>query len=662
MQNKIIIFILNIFFLCNITPLFSEENPIQTQTGTRDGFLEELEWLQAEDVVFTASRHEQKLSETAASVFVITQEDVRRSGLNSIPELLRMVPGLHVARIDANKWAISIRGSNDRYANKLLVLIDGRSVYTPLFSGVYWDVQDTLLEDIERIEVVRGPGGTLWGANAVNGIINIITKNAKDTQKGLMTGSFGEKERGMGGLRYGGKIGNNAYFRVFGKYYNHDRFSLAEHSDEESKDNWDMKRGGYRIDWDLSNEDSLTFQGDIYNGNEREARDKSGGGFSSENIDVSGGNALGRWKHIFSNTSNMALQMYYDRTNRKTATLRENRYTFDIDFQHRFRLGNRNELIWGLGYRFTQDDTKGFSIMSLDPNGRGDNLFSAFIQEDISLIENKLNLIIGSKFEYNDYTGFEIQPSLRAIWRPTRRQTVWASASRAVRTPSRIEETNRLEFSFPSFTHIFTGNRDLESEDLFSLEAGYRIRPTKRLSLDITTFYNLYDKLINAVFDTGFFIQDTFANAFSGETYGIEAMASWNATESWELIAGYTYFEEMNFQAHEDIGDIDAEELIGGNPHNQFNVRSLLDLPCNLQLDTALFYVDSINVFDTAGEIHKYFRFDARIGWQPTESLDISIVGTNLLDDKHTEYKGSDGIPSFTEIERAVYARITWKY
>ncbi len=636
MKNTIILFLF-------ILPLFAAfppqsalpEDNISQQSILQNQFMEELKWLQEESVVSTASRREQKVSETPAAVFVISQEDIRRSGANSIPEVLRMAPGVHVARIDANKWAITMRGFNNRYADKLLVLIDGRTVYTPLFSGTYWDVQDTMLEDIERIEVIRGPGGALWGANAVNGIINIITKSAKDTQGGLFTGSAGSEERGMGGLRYGSKIGGNAYFRIYSKYFNHDDFVLE--SGDSANDSWESARAGFRVDWDYSSKDVLTFQGDIYTGDESERNNFR----QSSDIYVSGGNLRANWKHAISDTSDMMLQIYYDRTNRITTSIEEERDTFDIDFQHSLRLTGWNEFIWGLGYRYTQNDTEDDDGLLLDPQNRENNLFSMFLQDEFSFFEDTVKVTFGTKFEHNDYTGFEIQPSLRVLWAFTYTQTVWAAVSRAVRTPSRVESDIIIDYS-PYY--YFTGNDDLDAENLLAYEIGYRIQFSKKLSLDIATFYNMYDSIINDVND------ETFENIFDVESYGIETTLNWQITNQWRLVQSYTYFDidSTNFTSTDPLSD----------PHSQFNIRSLLNLPHNMELDAALFYVDS---FTSLGRnINDYVRFDVRLGWHITKYLEASLVGTNLLDDNHLEYNARSVAP--TEIERAVYAKLTWRF
>lgn len=457
-KMKKTIFLFTLFFVLNSYPVFSEDVP-EPIIMAKAAIEEELQWLQAEAIVFSVSRREQKVSETAAAVYVISQEDIRRSGVTSIPEVLRLVPGIQVAKVNSNMWAISTRGFNLRFANKLLVLIDGRTVYNPMFSGVYWNSKDTLLEDVERIEVIRGPGAAMWGANAVNGIINIITKDAENTQGSLVTGGVGNEEKGFGAFRYGGKIRDDVSYRGYVKYFNRDEYigSLGE----DSNDNWEALQGGFRIDKDTANMNSFTLQGDIYNGD--------AGSLNDINIpfppystrlnvseDFSGGNILGRWEKTFSDTSDMALQLYFDREEETFAfikTFKNMTTTYDIDFQHRFKLNDRQDITWGLGYRYLLTNYKNSNNVVFDPTSRDLNLYSAFIHDEISLIQDRLKLILGSKFEHNSFTGVEMQPNGRLLWTPHERHSAWASVSRAVRTPSRADH-------------------DLSSFYLFSLPAG----------------------------------------------------------------------------------------------------------------------------------------------------------------------------------------------
>ncbi len=684
MQKTAKYFILFILFAFSTTQLFSEESSTpQKNTDATDAIHHEIRWLQAEAIVFSASRQEQKVSDTAAAVYIITQEDIRRSGATHIPDLLRMVPGLQVAQMDANKWAISSRGFNARFGNKLLVLIDGRSVYTPLFSGVYWDVQNYLLADVERIEIIRGPGSTLWGSNAVNGVINIITKDSKETQGGLLTGKAGDEERAVGAFRYGGKIGKDASYRLYSKGFKHDDSGQVVNSDTNGNDKWRMAQVGMRMDWNVSSANSLMFQGNIYEGDANDLVIDSSQ--PRRNTELSGGHVLGRWKHIFSDTSESTFQMYFDQTFRKTAISREVRNTSDFDFQHKFCLGDRQEFIWGMGYRYVTDDIVGFRDLTYDnddssmTNSRYDNLLNMFVQDEITLIDDKLRLILGSKVSHNDYTGLEIQPNLRLIWKPAERHSVWATVSRSVRTPNRFEHdsvNNVVTFTTgPSTTSTIqiAGSHDFNSEILTAYELGYRVQPTKRFSFDIATFCNIYDDLQTAEDATPFIDPNNatntinpvnFDNKMDGETFGMEILANWNVTDSWKLTAEYTYLQMLLHldNASNDFGrdlpDVWRDEFTEGeSPQNQGSLRSYLNLPYNLEFDTSLYYVDHLASFD----VPSYIRLDARLGWQPTESLDVSVGVKNLLDNEHLEIGSSESRNS-AEIERGVYFKVDWRF
>jgi iron complex outermembrane recepter protein len=365
--------------------------------------------------VTSVSRKEQKLSKVAAAIYVITQEDIRRSGATTIPDLLRMVPGLDVAQVDANSWAISSRGFNDPRANKLLVLIDGRTVYDPTFSGVYWDQQSVPLEDVERIEVIRGPGATVWGANAVNGVINIITKSSKATQGGLVTAGGGSSEAHEL-VQYGGKAGRNGTYRIFGSYDNYNNH--VNKADQSADDAWHLTHGGFRSDWDLTPRDTLTAEADIIAGRERQVLTTFislypplAATFDNP-IRPGGGDILGRWTHTFSGRSDMALQVYYNGINRTDYGARELSNTFDLDFQHHLAIGSRQDVVWGFEYRHTSDSIlQGYAI-SFNPSSLSQNLTSAFVQDEIRLADS-VSLTLGSKIEHNIYTGFEAEPSGR---------------------------------------------------------------------------------------------------------------------------------------------------------------------------------------------------------------------------------------------------------
>lgn len=574
--------------------------------------------------VTSVSKKAQKLSDAAAAVFVITQEDIRRSGATTIPDVLRMAPGVDVARIDGNKWAISIRGFNGRFANKLLVLMDGRTVYTPVYSGVFWDVQDTLLEDIERIEIIRGPGATLWGANAVNGVINIITKQAKDTQGALITGGYGTEEQGFSGARYGGKTNDSAFYRAYFKYFNRGDSVTAEGVD--GADGWNAFQGGGRIDWDASPDNALTVQGDIYSG---EAGDRLTLPTLSppysvsldEDTDYSGGNVLGRWLHHFSPSSNMALQVYYDRTKREDTILDMTPDTFDVDFQHSFALGSRHHVVWGMNYRLYSDQILGSDYGDFDPESADNHLAGMFLQDEITLIENRLSCLLGSKFEYNTFPGFEIQPNARLLWTPDPRHSIWAAVSRAVRTPSRGELEGRVdEFvipgPLPTLVSVY-GNPDFGSEDLIAYEAGYRWQTVNNLSFDIAPFYNDYAELRSVEVGSPF-LQESMGipylvlpiypgNKMAGQTYGVEAVADWHPYQWWRLQVVYSFLQ-MDLYLDENSTDT-TSEIDGESPSNQLSLRSLMNLPANLELDLWLRYVDDL----PAQGVPAYVTMDAQL-------------------------------------------------
>ncbi len=616
--------------------------------------------------VTSVSKYPEKLSAAAAAVAVLTQDDIHSSGFTSIPEALRLVPGLDVARVDSHTWAISSRGFNDVFANKLLVMIDGRTVYTPLFSGVFWEVQDTLLEDIDRIEVVRGPGATLWGANAVNGVINIITKSARDTQGLLVSGGGGTEDRGFADIRYGVKIDEDTFLRVYAKYFNRDSSLLPD--DTTAHDAWDMFRGGFRLDWEPTKENSFTFQGDIYTGNQDEnylvpTTTFPFAGKIQATDTVSGGNLLGRWSHSFSADSQLTVQAYYDRTERQSPIFAEDRDTGDIDLQHRFALGERQEVIWGLGFRSTHDDVTNSLNVSLLPNHRTLNLYSAFLQDEVSIVPERLRLTVGSKFEHNDFTGFEIQPSARALWTPGYSQTFWASVSRAVRTPSRAESDIRLNpappVPLPPGSITILGNPDMESEVLLAYELGYRIQPIDQLKVDLTAFYNDYDDL-RTLEPTmpGPISPSKVANNLFGESYGTEISATAQVTNRWRLQGSYSYLE---VQLHRKAGSHDnstEKATEGSSPRNQFFIRSLFDLGWNIQFDSTLRYVDTL----PGPKIPSYLTLDLRLAWSPRKDLEFAIVGQNLLDDRHLEFAPTFVGTQQTEVERSVYGTVVWRF
>jgi len=588
--------------------------------------------------VTSVSRRESTIGQSAAAISVITQDDIRRSGATSIPEALRMVPGMNVAQIDASNWAISARGFNNNTANKLLVLMDGRSVYTPLFSGVFWDVQDTMMQDVDRIEVIRGPAGAVWGANAVNGVINVITKDAKDTQGALVTGGGGSELRDFGAAQYGWQVKDDVFARIYVKHADHDETVFR--SGAPGQDDWSMTQSGFRLDGQPSPDNHYTLQGDIYSGETDLAN-------SSENTDLAGGNILGRVTQKMSDGSDVKLQMYYDRTQRDIpATFVEHRDTFDIDFQYHVPIGKQHDVTMGLGYRYSTDAV-GNRVITFVPDRESLNLFSAFIQDEIQLVPEKLRLTLGSKFEHNDFSGFEIEPSARLLWTITKRQTAWVAVSRAVRTPTQLETD--LTIVAPGASLI--GNKDFDSEVELAYEAGYRIQPVDWLAVDIAAFYNNYDDLRSLELNGTIFSEE---NKLNGQTYGVEIGSTVQPTEWWTIRAAYTF---LNVQVQTDPGstDVSSESLEGNDPRNQYYVRSSFDLPYHFELDCTWRYVGEL---ETQG-VPSYMAFDARLGWHPTDQLELAVVGQNLFDNRHPEF-GTGAAQH--EIERGVYAMFTYKW
>jgi iron complex outermembrane receptor protein len=614
--------------------------------------------------VTSVSKRAQKVADAPAAVTVLTGEDIRRSGATSIPEALRMVPGLHVAQIDGSKWAITARGFNSQFANKLLVLIDGRSVYTPLFSGVFWDVQDVMLEDVDRIEVVRGPGGTLWGANAVNGVINIITKPADATQGLLVAAGAGSIDRYFTQTRIGGSLGHGAHYRVYAKYF--DRASLETDTGASAHDGWDMARGGFRVDWNATGSDSLTFQGDFYDGDEDDTLLTG----TQESQAIRGGNFLTRWNHEFSNGSATQFQLYYDRTDRNVqALLTEKRNTVDLELQHRFQPLRRHDVVVGAGYRMNADHIDP-RLTAFSPESRTDHLASSFVQDEITLIENLLSVTLGSKFEYNDYTGFEFQPSGRSLYTPSDRHSLWAAISRAVRTPSRAD--NDVAFTAPSQDlpatfDTYAGNRGLDSETLLAYEIGYRGRPLDSVSLDVAAYYNDYEDIrSNEVLasvpcpspplppaTTCRTLQ--FGNGIDASGWGVEASATWVATPFWQLQAGYSYMD-LDVEIEPGSTDTTSVSQEGDTPRNQFFALSRVNLPFDLEFDTSLYWVQGLR----SQPVDDYTRLDLRLGWRPLEQLELSLVGQNLTESRHEEFENGLFLLR-SQVPRSVYGKVTWR-
>jgi iron complex outermembrane recepter protein len=633
--------------------------------------LEELSQIE----VTTPSKAPVEAFRTASAIYVITGEDIRRSGATTIPEALRLAPGVEVARIDSSKWSIGIRGFGSRLTRSVLVLIDGRTVFTPLFDGTYWEVQDTLLEDIDRIEVIRGPGGTIWGPNAVNGVINIITKDTKDTQGTLVSAGGGNVEQGFVDFRYGGGDGKNFHYRVYGKAYTR---SPEYHPDGRNFDDWRAAQGGFRMDWERNDRDTFTLQGDLYDEEAGESVQATSytqpySQIVDANALLSGGNIMGRWERVVSDGNDIQLQIYYDRTNRHEPNFGETRNTFDADFLQRLRLPARQEVTWGLGARAGPvNDIEVVSGLTFLPNSRTDYLLTGFVQDEIGIVNDRLSLIVGTKLLKTNFTsGVDLEPSTRLLWTPSEKQTFWAAFTHALRTPSDAEENFYLSGFIgttadgtPYFAR-FNANTQFAPEQLNGYEVGYRRLLSQKLYVDVTGFYNHYHDLFSedfagaTFFETSpapphFLLPAQFRNGLLAYTKGVEIAPEWRPTESWRLRGSYSYLH-MKVYPSPHSGDVGtAPGIQGSSPQHQVSVQSGLDLPKSLQLDLDYRYVSAL----PGQRVAAYSTGDARIGWRFAREFDLSLIGTSLFQPWHVESGGDPG--ALVGINRSVYLRLTW--
>ena len=637
-------------------------------SGLLDLSIEELSNLK----ITSASRLEENLRDSPAAAFVITADEIRRSGVTSIPEALRLAPGVEVARRGAYEWSISIRGFNSDLANKLLVLIDGRTVYSPLFAGVFWDVQDTLLEDVERIEVISGPGGTLWGANAVNGVINIVTRDSGDTVGGYGELLAGNEERVVAGLRYGGTIGGHIAARAYFKHL--DRDSSEAPTGDDAVDAMRMSRAGFRFDWEAEQADRFMVQGEAYNGetdgvfNDTFTIGTLPAGTFRDEVDISGANLLARWNRSLGEGSDLQLQFYYDHTNRDIPNVYdERRDTLDLDFQHHLRLGKRQDFLWGLTIRDSHDDIQNTQFAAFDPPSRTRRRYGAFLQDRIALLPERLFLTVGSKFGHNDYTGFEHQPNVRLAWHPSERQTLWSAVSRSVRIPSRLDDDLILTIpvSAPGipvpFYFVVTGRDEFRSEELLAYEAGYRIQQHENLTFDFAAFYNEYDRLLTNEPDAPILVlvpplpriivPSHLANNMEGKSIGGTFFANWQALPNWRLRLQYAYLD-LDLETVSPSQDVSSPNLAGNSPRHLAAVHSFVDLPHDLAFYTGIRYVGEL---PNQG-VDSYVATDINLSWRFRPNAEVSLAVQNLTDDTHPEFEFGAG----NLIERSAYLKVQW--
>jgi iron complex outermembrane receptor protein len=574
---------------------------------------------------------------------------------------------MDVAREDATTWSISARGFANQAADKMLVLIDGRRVYDPLIAGVFWDAQDVPLYDIAQIEVIRGPGSSLWGADAVNGVINIITKHARETQGLLVSVGGGNTDGGEASVQYGAKLGPRAYFRIFGKY-NRESLLTPDQDVHSPEPDIGTGRGGFRVDSELTNQDSLTVEGDFYSG--------TIGRYLLQTDQLTnnrdGGDLLARWVHRLSNGGETTLQVFWDNTNRSFGDSSWLRNTFDLDFEHQFTAAQYHNIIWGIRADYSYDRSVNSAQEGLLPARVGFKTFDGFIQDEIPLAGNLFQLIAGSKFEHNDYTGFEWQPNLRLAWTPNELQTIWMGVSRGVVVPSRRDRSAYVNLpptvlspgSLPASLDS-TPNPTFGSQDLLAYEAGYRTTLRPSLSLDFVGFYNVYNHLLTEEAGTPYLstspelsivIPYQVGNMMKGHTYGAELSTTWKATERWKLTGSYSWLK-MQMQLLSGSTDTYSINSADRSPQHQLQFHSYLDLPHRFELDGALYFTSALPGWN----VTPYTRCDIRAGWRWEDHTDFSLVGQNLLSGRHLEALSDGELPA-TSIHRSVYGRIEWRF
>ena len=592
--------------------------------------IEELSQIQ----VMSVSKRAEPLSQSPAAIYVISGEDIRRSGATSLPEALRLAPNLDVARVNASTYVISARGFNSvNSSNKLLVLIDGRSIFTPLFNSVLWDQQDVPLGDVERIEVISGPGGTLWGANAVNGVINVITRAAGESQGGLLDAKAGNFTQ-RADARWGGKLGESGSYRAYVTAFRYDDTRLAAGAN--ARDAWHGKQAGFRSDF-TAYDSAFTVQGDVY---DNQVDDTDG--------TRNGGNLLGRWSKALAGGGNVEVQAYYEHVARAERPgeglyLSQRSQTFDLQLQHSFAFADRHQVVWGLGQRTWRDlFVNAINPFVLDPERQTVNLSNAFVQDTVALAPD-VKLVLGTKLEHSSFSGWALMPNVRLGWQATPRDFLWAAVSRAVRPPSRLER----DLTFPG---LLPTSPQFRSEKVVAYEAGWRSQLAAQATASVSLFYNHYTDLRTTTPTA----TQTFGNALEGNSYGVEAWASFHPVHWWRIDPGVSVLGK-NF--HVKPGQVDIagpQTVLGHDPAQQYFVRSYFDLARDVQLFASLRKIAALPGID----VPHYVEADLRLAWQATRDLELAITGANLLHPRHAEASE----PPVHEIPRSVYAGVRWTF
>jgi len=593
--------------------------------------------------VMSVSKRPEDIAQAPAAIYVITSEDILRSGATSVPEMLRLAPNLQVAQTSASRYVITARGfngvpANQNFSNKLLVLIDGRSVYSPLFSGMFWDMQDVLPEDIDRIEVISGPGATLWGANAVNGVINIITRSSSDTQGGVVAIGAGNQRRSAS-VRYGGSIGDELTYRLYAKTFRQE--DTWTQAGAPGNDQWSKPQAGFRLDWTPSLADTITIQGDAYEGHQGQL------GAAAEPIN--GGNLLARWNRVGQGGSQLQLQAYYDRARRGLQVDGASFFvdTFDLYMQHSTPMGARQEVVWGGGLRNVHYRVDGTETLQFSPASRTLKLSNLFVQDTITL-NSQTKLILGMKLEDNPYVAPVLLPNVRLSWSPNANATLWAAASRAVRSPTPFD---RDVVEILDGTLFLIGGSDFQTEKLVAYELGARIQPSPRASLSISTYYNVYDDLRSIELAPAGFLPLEWGNLMRGRTYGVEVWGDYQLTPWWRLSAAFNALGQT-FAFKQGASRLVGVSQAATDPSHQASLKSSMNLGRAVTLDAALRYVAAL----PDSSVPDYVEMNGRIGWNVTEQVQFSVSGYNLLRDRHREYPRGSAIP------RSVFAEMRLRY
>ncbi len=639
--------------------------------------------------ITSAGRKEQNLEDVASAIYVISADDIRKSSATSLPELLRMVPGIQVGRISSNRWAVASRGFNGIYSAQLLVQIDGRTVYTPSFSGVYWDQQVVPFEEIERIEIIRGPGATVWGANAVNGVINIITKSASDATGMYVSVGSGNYEHAIGHFGIGKQLGKNTYGKTYLQYnkrgaydyYDGDTASAQFYKYEaDANDDWHSTTGGFRLDGDVNLNDSWTLQGDMYSNHERQdifpywhpgSPTFYLPALEADNLKAHGHNLLARWEHRYSPKSNWSFQFFYDNSERKELILNQKQDTINVDFQHQFQPFNHHDIVWGAGYRHITEEYQGSEVMGLNSSHYTSDLYSFFVQDEIAVIPEIVFFTIGSKFEHNDYTGDEYQPSARLLWHISPAHSMWTAVSKAIRTPSRFEHEMYLiatPITDPAtgvptgdFTTISGG--EMESETVIAYEAGYRYKQTN-FAAEIAVFYNDYKKI--RAWDASDMSRLVIANGAKGSSHGLELTIRYQPARkaTSELVYSYIDFDMDSYVANPVGYPSNASILNSSSPKNQLSLHLGYALFDTIHVNLFGRYIDEQKITSLTAQgiaIDAYLGLDANIIWSVTENVQFKLAGQNLTDPHHLEFI-SEYFTAPTEVGRSVYGQLSYNY